>query len=158
MLSARLAELVVISDLLDGATAVVETGWVQDAWFSEATATGGRRFTGHELRPVRPEHVEGACLVGAVVHAAGGPRSVRSQPVQRTLDLLWHTLREEATRPVRWGASPQTRMVHVLELTRWNDSPRRTRHDVVALLQGARRGAAVEAERSRSEQAVLAAR
>jgi hypothetical protein len=36
--------------------------------------------------------VVGACLVGAIIHAGGGLPQLRTQVVQRAMDLTWHTL------------------------------------------------------------------
>jgi hypothetical protein len=47
-------------------------------------------------------------------------------------------------------------MMHVLDLTHWNDAPGRTRGEVVGLLHSAAVAADVQRERCRSEQAVLA--
>ncbi len=140
-LSHQLAELHAIRALLDQAADVVGAGWVQNAWFAVGTGDGTRVVTAYELPWAVRRPVTGACLVGAVVQAAGGPATVRSQLVQRTLDLVWHALREDPARPVRWCPGPRVRMMQVLELTRWNDAPGRTQGEVVGLLATARRGA-----------------
>jgi hypothetical protein len=137
-LSARAAQLHAIRDLLEQAADVVSHGWVQGSWFSVATARGERRVTAYDLHLVAEQPVSGACLVGGVVHAAGGPSTVRSQRVQRTLDVVWHALREDPEQPVRWCPGPSTRMMHVLDLTAWNDAPGRTQHEAVDLLLSAR--------------------
>jgi hypothetical protein len=87
VLSGRLAELYAIRALLDRAAEATGRGWVQDAWFTVDMATGERRVTASGMRLAENEPVTGACLVGSVVQAAGGPSMVRSQLVQRTLDL-----------------------------------------------------------------------
>ena len=156
-LSARLAELHSIRALLEQAVKVVDAGWVQGAWFTVAGAGGPRVVTGHEVDLAMDQPVIGACLVGAVVQAAGGPGTVRSQLVQRTLDLTWHAMREDAAQPVRWCPGPRVRMMHVLELTYWNDAPERTRADVLDLLEAAQETAALQRHRCRAEQAVLTA-
>jgi hypothetical protein len=156
-LSARLAELHAIRDLLERAASVVAAGWVKGAWFTVATATGDRPVAAHDLDLLVDRHVTGACLVGGVVQAAGGPATVRSQLVQRTLDLTWHALREDPSQPVRWCPGPRVRSMHVLELTYWNDAPERTRTDVLRLLRSAQMTAEVQLHRCRAEQAVLTA-
>ena len=156
--SGRLAELCAIEGLLDQAADVVSAGWVQGAWFTVATAEGSRAVTGHDVGLASDRPVTGACLVGAVVQAAGGPATVRSQLVQRTLDLVRHALKEEADRPVRWCPGPRLRMLGVLELTHWNDAPGRTKSEVVDLLAVARQTAEMERHRCRAEQAGLDAR
>lgn len=152
-LSGHLAELQAISALLERAVEVVGVGWVQGAWFTVATAGGRRTVTAYDLRLAEKRPVTGACLVGAVVQAGGGPAAVRSQLVQRTLDLAWHTLREDPERPVRWCPGPQVRMRRVLDLTHWNDAPGRTQSEVVDLLLAARRTAGVQRDLCRAEQA-----
>jgi hypothetical protein len=156
-LSGRLAELGTIDALLGQAVEVVENGWVQGAWFTVATPGGNRAVTTYDLSAVVSQPVTGACLVGAVVHAAGGPVEVRSQLVQRTLDLVWHALREDPGRPVRWCPGPCTRTMHVLEMTFWNDSPGRTKREVVDLLHAARETADVQRDLCQAERAELVA-
>jgi len=154
-LSAQLAELHAIRDLLARAEEIVGTGWVQGAWFTVATPRGERVVTAYDLRLVRDRPVTGACLVGAVVQAGGGPAAVRSQTVQRSLDLTWHALREDDDRPVAWCRGPQVRALQVLDLTHWNDAPQRIQGDVVDLLGAARRTAATERDRRHAERAEL---
>src|SRR3954447_6444104 len=62
-LSARLAELYAIRDLLQQAASLVAAGWVKGAWFTVATATGDRAVTAHDLDLVVDGSVTGACLV-----------------------------------------------------------------------------------------------
>ena len=156
-LSGHLAELQAIRALLEQAVEVVGVGWVQGAWFTVATARGRRAVTAYDLRLAESRPVTGACLVGAVVQAAGGPATVRSQLVQRTLDLLWHALRENPDRPVQWCPGPQMRMMRVLDLTHWNDAPGRTQGEVVELLLTARETTDLQRDMCRAEQAELAA-
>lgn len=156
-LSRQLAELHAIRALLGQAVDVVSAGWVQGAWFTVATVGGSRAVTVYDLPLVVNQPVTGACLVGAVVQAAGGPDAVRSQLVQRTLDLAWHALREDPDRPVRWCPGPRVRMMGVLELTHWNDAPERTQCEVVELLRAARRTVDVQQSMCRAKQAELAA-
>jgi hypothetical protein len=155
-LSAQLAQLQAISSLLEHATEIVLGGWVQGAWFAVDMGDRTRVVSAPELRLTADNPVTGACLVGAVVQSGGGPAAVRSQPVQRALDLVWHSLREDTGRPVRWCPGPPVRMMHVLDLTHWNDAPDRTRGDVVQLLLSSVATARAQQERCRSEQAVLA--
>jgi hypothetical protein len=150
-ISARLGELHGIRDLLSSAVVVVSTGWVQHGWFTVADEQGRtRRVDAHHLHVLNSRPVSGGCLVGAVVHAAGGPATVRSQLVQRTLDLLWHALREDARQPVRWCPAPSIRMAHLRDLTRWNDASRRTADQVSELLVSATRVAESEIDRLRA--------
>lgn len=154
--TARLAELHHARDLLERAAKTVRHGWVQGAWFVVADGDRTRAVTAYDLDLVAGREVTGACLVGAVVHAGGGPDAVKSQPVQRTLDLAWHALRENPERQVRFCPGPAVRTMHVLELTYWNDTPGRTRDEVVRLLERAGRTAEAQAAWCREEQAVLA--
>jgi hypothetical protein len=133
-LTDRLAELHSMRSLLGRAAEVVTTGWVQDAWFAVATRSGTRVVAAHDVRRAARHPVVGACLVGGVVEAGGGPTSVRSQLVRRTLDLTWHTLYESPHQPVRWCPGPDVRLMRLLDLTRWNDDPGRAQGEVVDLL------------------------
>jgi hypothetical protein len=154
-LSAQLGELHAMSDLLERATEVVGRGWIQGAWFTVATSRGPRAVTAYDLPVLNHRPVVGACLVGSVVEAAGGPAAVRSQLVQRTLDAVGHTLREDASKPVQWCPGPRVRVLGVLELTHWNDAPGRTQAEVVGLLEASK--ATVERQRQRclEDQAAL---
>jgi hypothetical protein len=156
-LGARLAELDAIQGLLADATDVVSSGWVQGAWFTVAQGGRTRAITAYDIGSAIDRPVSGACVVGAVVQAAGGPAAVRRQVVQRTLDVLWHALREDPQRPVRWCPGPHTRGLQVLELTFWNDAKGRSADDVAGLLRSASVSAAAEADRCRAERSVLAA-
>jgi hypothetical protein len=153
--SSQLAELHAVHGLLERAAEVISTGWLQHGWFTVMTAEGPRAVTAHNLGDVVEKPVVGACLVGSVVHGAGGPAAVRTQLVQRTFDLLWHTLREDPDHRVRWCPDPRTRALRVLDLTRWNDSPTRTHGEVVALLHAAQQTATRERDRYRAEQREL---
>ena len=154
-LSARLAELRAIEVLLDRAVPVVSGGWVQGAWFAVDAPPGERLVTAFDVRRAVDQQVTGACLVGAVVHAAGGPAVVRSQLVQRTLDLMWHALRDGPDQPVRWCPGPGVRLMSLLELTRWNDDPHRTKGEVVGLLHDAREAAGVQRDLCLAERGAL---
>ena len=136
--SARLAELHCIRSLVEEAVAVVDSGWVQHSWFAVSDVQGRTRMvTAHNIAEVTEQPVAGACLVGAIVHAAGGPSAVRTQLVQRSLDLTWHTLYGDERQPVRWCPPPAIRMANVRDLTAWNDHPGRTASEVQTLLRSA---------------------
>jgi hypothetical protein len=156
MLSGKLAELHAVGALLDQAVEVVRNGWTQHAWFTVDTASGQRDVTAYNLRLALDQPVVGACLVGAVVHAAGGPGTVRSQLVQRTLDVTWHALRDDDGRSVHWCPAPPIRTLRLLDLTSWNDAPDRAQHEVVELLVSARQLTEVQRARCHAEQAQLA--
>ena len=155
VLSARLAELHAIDGLLDRAGDVVRMGWVQGGWFSVQIGDGGRTLTAYDVGMAAGRPVTGACLVGAVVEAAGGPATVRTQLVQRTLDLLGHALVERPDEPVRWCPGPRVRMMTVLQLTHWNDAPERTRGEVLGLLERGRRTAEAQRALCHAERKVL---
>lgn len=152
-LSAKLAELACIDALLADAARVIERGWMQHGWFAYIDQSGERRIvTGcspRTRRTVAPEQVVTTCLVGAIVHAAGGPAEARSQLVQRTIDLTWHSLYRGAQEPIRWCRPPVERAGHVTDLVRWNDRPGRTPREATALLCRTRTIARAETERVR---------
>jgi hypothetical protein len=143
--SAHLAELHHIGRLARDASALVEAGWVQNAWFSCRDVDGRRHsVTAYGLDLLAGRPVVGGCLVGAIVQAGGGLEAVSTQLVQRTLDLTWHTLAVGGREPVRWCPAPAVRMQHLRELTRWNDRPARSRQDVIGLLGSVERAACQE--------------
>lgn len=156
--SARLAELRAIQVLLAEATEVLDHGWVQNAWFAVATPRGERLLTAHEVRHVYQYPVTGACLAGSIVLAAGGPDHARTRLVQGTLDLTWHTLRDDPEPPAVLCPSPPVRTMRLLDLTRWNDAPGRTRTEALNLLRTARHLADLHEDayrRDRAEQLVV---
>jgi hypothetical protein len=157
-LGRRMAELHAVQDLLARSAGVVGRGWIQGAWFNVSTPQGTRAVNGYNLRLVRDHPVTGACLVGAIVYAAGGPAAVRSQLVQRTLDVTWHALREEDVEsPVRWCPSPAVRQLHLQELTAWNDAQERTPGEVAGLLARAEQMTGVQRERAVRQHREMAA-
>ncbi|MCX5044103.1 hypothetical protein OG921_13105 [Aldersonia sp. NBC_00410] len=140
--SAQFAELRTICTVLDKAEAIVRAGWVQHGWFAYRDERDRIAVaTAHDLRRMAGRPVVGACMVGAIVQAGGGVPAVWSQPVQRTLDLLWHTL-SGSDHPVQWCPAPPVRLARLRELTLWNDRPVRNRGEVLALLGAARAAAA----------------
>jgi hypothetical protein len=151
--SAKLAELHNIDELLAEAAEMIDRGWIQDGWFAYDDATGIRHtVTAYAGSTVSGEHVAATCLVGAIVHAGGGPSMARSQPVQRTLDLTWHALYRGDQEPIRWCPSPGERAGHVQDLAHWNDSHCRGSDDVTSLLDRAR--GLVDQERRRTRAAL----
>jgi hypothetical protein len=131
--AAARAELHGILEVLVEARALLGRGWVQGTWFT-AQPVAAVAAAGQERAGAQPA----ACLVGAVVLAAGGRAAVRGQRAQRSLDLLWHTLhRATDPGPVRWCPAPALRTLQVQDLTRWNDTSGRSPEEVRALLDAA---------------------
>lgn len=131
--------------MLREAATLVDAGWVRDAWFGVRVRDGAlTAVTAHEARLLDDHPVSAACLVGAIVQAGGGLAAVQSQPVQRALDLTWHTLARPEGEPVRWCPAPPVRASHVRDLTGWNDEPGRTAPEVAGLLRAAERTAGAE--------------
>jgi hypothetical protein len=147
-IDAQLAELSSLERLLGDARAVIEHGWIQHAWFAYLDERGRtRKASSAAAMDVAGRPLVGACLVGSVVYAAGGPHAVHSQPVQRALDLVWHALAVEEGAPVLWCPAPDIRMGRVRDLTSWNDAPARNSGEVASLLLTAERVAVHESER-----------
>lgn len=145
---AQVAELRSLEALLTDARGVIEHGWIQHAWFAYLDERGRtRKASSAAAVDVAGRPLVGACLVGAIVYAAGGPHAVHSQPVQRALDLVWHALAVEEGSPVLWAPAPDIRMGRVRDLTSWNDAPIRTSDEVASLLLTAERVAVEESER-----------
>ncbi|PZE69811.1 hypothetical protein [Curtobacterium sp. MCBD17_021] len=147
-LEADQAELADLQRVLSDARAVVERGWIQHAWFAYLDDRGRTRTASSAAATeVTGRPLVGACLVGAVVDVAGGPHAVHAQPVQRSLDLVWHALAVSEGSPVTWCPAPDVRMARVRDLTRWNDSGGRTAEQVAGLLLTAERVAVQESDR-----------
>jgi hypothetical protein len=157
--SARLAGLYAVDALLAEAVQVVEHGWTQGAWFTFVDADGrGRSVVGCSPRIARrlqAEQVVSACLVGALVQAAGGPAEARSERVQKAVEVTWHALFRGASEPVRWRPSSVARAGHVMDLVLWNDRPGRTSAEVAALLGRARELTRAERERTAERAGVV---
>jgi hypothetical protein len=152
VLSARLAELHRIHELLDDAGEIVGRGWVQHAWFAYQDEVGRTRLaTATDLHLMSGRPVVGACLVGAVVEAGGGLPAVHTQLVDRALGVAWHTLHGAPGTSVRWCPSPPERAVQVRALTSWNDARGRTAADVASLLHAATGVATAEIGKVRQE-------
>ena len=135
--AAHQAELYLLRALLADASDLVEAGWVQHCWFTISDEHGSRRRIGPlNLYELDGHPVREVCLVGAIVEAAGGIARAGTQPVHRAIDLTWATLYNQ---PLRCCPSPPVRLAHIHDLTRWNDSARRTRDDVADLLTAASR-------------------
>ena len=102
--SARLAELHNIAGILNQAADMISSGWLQHSWFAYRDDNGRTKtVTAYNVNEMAGRPVIGACLVGAIVQAGGGLSKVRTQPVQRALDITWHTLFE--TTPQRLGSA-----------------------------------------------------
>lgn len=148
LVSARLAELVRIRDVLRDAAELVERGWLQGAWFSYS-GTGGEVRMSHvaDRRRVGAAPVFSRCLVAAIRDAADpAPRS-DGQVSRRAAEVTWHALQGGWGGPVQWCPAPDVHLAHVRDLTRWNDRAGRTTGEVGSLLEGAIE--ATEAERRR---------
>jgi len=145
--SARLAELDHIACLLNEAADLVRVGWLQDSWFAYRDDTGRvRPVNAYNVKEMKGRPVVGACLVGAVIQAGGGLPQVRSQVVQRALDVTWHTLCNTPPELVRRTPAPEIRTHRVQDLTRWNDHRARTAGEAEDLLRRSARAARSEAQ------------
>jgi hypothetical protein len=158
-LTARLLELHEIAILTERARAVIEGGWVQRGWYryrdSVEPSDQGERDQEQRSHRIHRE-IEGACLVGAIVHAGGGRKAFTSQPVQRALDLTWNTLYGVDGDSLAWCPPPAVRLSHARDLTRWNDRPSRTRAEVLDLLTATHAEAERLSELIRSQRNELA--
>lgn len=146
-ISARLAELDHIACILNDAADLVRLGWLQDSWFAYRDNAGQiRPVNAYNAKQMIGHPVVGACLVGAVIQAGGGLPQVRTQAVQRALDLTWHTLFKTPQQLLRRIPAPEVRLHHVQDLTRWNDHPNRTADQAEELLRRSAVAARSEAD------------
>jgi len=147
-LRARLdAARVVIAAAAD----VVADGWIQNAWYQVRDDTDAvRTVTADNLGQLECSPVLSACLVGAVVHAAGGRYAAHDQVTGDSLDLVWDAAFAGDRRfGVGLSPPPSVRSLRVLDLTRWNDRPGRCVGEVLELLEAADGRAIAEAVRDR---------
>lgn len=139
----RARHVVLLGDLqllLSDARSIVEESWVQKAWFRYTASDGSVRLAaGGWASRVHPEQITGACLVGAIVLAAGGPEAAGSDIVRSAVDVTWHVLHRNDDEAIDWAPDPTSRLFNVRDLTRWNDAPDRASDDVAGLLLTAER-------------------
>ncbi|MET0189527.1 MAG: hypothetical protein ABW212_11045 [Pseudonocardia sediminis] len=124
--------------VLEAARAVVERGWLQNGWYETAPRPLWRKLLG----PLpTPDMLEGACLVAAVAVAghSGGAFTQLDRDSGPAIDRVWDALRElRGRRAEETGAVPPiVRRARMRELVRWNDTPGRTRDEVLGLLDRA---------------------
>jgi hypothetical protein len=137
--------------VIAAAADVVADGWIQNAWYQVRDDTEAvRTVTAGNLDLLECGPVIAACLVGAVVHAAGGRYSAHDQVTGDSLDLVWHAAFDDDPRfAIRLSPPPSLRSLRVLDLTRWNDRPGRCTGHVLELLDAADNRAIAEAVRDR---------
>src|SRR4051794_9172974 len=121
--------------VLARAADVVAAGWIQNAWYQVSDDAGAvRTVTARNLELLEQGPVVAACLVGAVVHAAGGRYAARDQVTGDSLDLAWHAgFADDRRFGVGFSPPMNVRSWRVLDLTRWNDWPGRRIDDVLGL-------------------------
>ncbi len=137
--------------VIAGAADVVAGGWIQNAWYQVRDDTAAvRTVTAHNLCLLECGPVISACLVGAVVQAAGGRYAAHDQVTGDALDLVWHAaFADDSRSAIRLGPPPSVRSLRVRELTRWNDRPGRCIGEVLELLDTADDRAIAEAVSNR---------
>jgi hypothetical protein len=121
--------------VLEGARAELEAGWVQGGWWTVSARDGRPRLvTGYPAAGNSPGHVDGACVVGALVRA-GGPDAGRA--VDAVYDALWASRGQPGPGGLPPVPSPEVRLARVRTLTQWNDRPGRTHDEVLAVVDQA---------------------
>jgi hypothetical protein len=130
--------------VLEEARAELEGGWVQGGWWTVSSGDGSPRLvTGPAAAGGRPHHVEGVCLVGALVRA-GSRRADGASDVGRAVDAvydaLWASRGQPDTRPpggLPPMPPPDVRLARVRTLTQWNDQAGRSQAEVLAVVDRA---------------------
>ena len=130
--------------VLEGARTELEVGWVQDGWWATGSGDGNPRLaTGYAAAGGHPDHVDGVCLVGALVRAGSRLPDARSD-VGRAVDAVYDALWVSRGQPgaLRPGGMPRlpppdVRLARVRTLTRWNDRAGRTQNEVLAVVDRA---------------------
>jgi len=115
-------------------------GWVQEAWWVTRAPSGPQRTVRALGATSEPGQVSGACLVGAVLNSTGSDRPqpawVAGPVVDALYDALWEARGGHAELTSR-VSSPPVRLARVQTLTRWNDTPGRTREQVLEVVDRA---------------------
>jgi len=125
-------------EVLEGARTELEVGWVQGGWWAVSSSDGSLRLVnGYATAGGNPDHVDGVCLVGALVRAGSRLPDAASdvgRAVDAVYDALWAS-RGQPDAPRTGGLPPvpppEIRLARVRILTQWNDQAERTRADVL---------------------------
>lgn len=145
--------------VLEAARTELDAGWVQGGWWATSSSDGSPRLvTGYAPQGGHPDHVDGVCLVGALVRAgslragslragsgvAGSGAAEARSDVGRAVDAVYESLWASRGQP---GAPPpgvlppvpppDVRLARVRTLTQWNDQAGRTRAEVLAVIDRA---------------------
>jgi hypothetical protein len=142
--------------VLVGARALIARGWLQGGWYVLQATDGRRRFVGAGSLTRRSfGEIVQSCVVGAVVESARW-HTAEKGAAGPAIDALWHELAGLTGHRVPADPLPPTPVVRrreVGDLTTWNDTPGRTRDEVLHLLDAAIAGLAT-AGRGPSEPAM----
>ncbi|TCK22859.1 DUF6197 family protein [Pseudonocardia endophytica] len=125
--------------ILEAARAILERGWLQDGWYR----TGPRPLRQRLFGPTPgPDGIDSACLVAAVAVAGhgGGAFTHIDRDSGPAVDRVWESLQEmkRGHHDAPEGAvAPIVRRARMRELVRWNDTPGRTRSEVLGVMDRA---------------------
>jgi hypothetical protein len=130
--------------VLEAARTELEAGWVRGGWWAVTSGDGSPRLVnGYPTAGGTPDHVDGVCLVGALVRAGSRLPEAESdvgRAVDAVYDALWAS-RGQPGPPLPGGLPPvpppAVRLARVRTLTQWNDRAERTRADALALVDRA---------------------
>ncbi len=125
--------------ILETARAVLERGWLQDGWYRTRPRPLRQRLFGPTPGP---EDIEAACLVAAVAVAGhtGGAFTHVDRDSGPAVDRAWEALQETRREHVETSpgaVAPIVRRARMRELVRWNDTPGRTREEVLGVIDRA---------------------
>ena len=130
--------------VLEGARTELEAGWVQGGWWAAGSGEGNQRLaTGYAAAGGHPDHVDGVCLVGALVRAGSRLPDAGSdvgRAVDAVYDALWASRGQpDALRPGEMPPlpPPDVRLARVRTLTQWNDRAGRAQAEILAVVDRA---------------------
>ena len=126
--------------MLAAAQDSIRAGWVQNAWYAYRDDRALHVVHGHDLGALAGREISASCLVGAIGTPAVALVGRYSTGAARPRPDLAHAARRSLP-PDYVVAEPRRPLAHLRDLTGWNDQPRRTREQVVALLQAAEHAA-----------------
>jgi hypothetical protein len=125
--------------VLQHARAIVEAGWVQNRWTAAATPTASPATASVAADGTADGSVR-ACVVAAVALAvrARDPRADLAVTTGPAIAHVWDVVHGDRRLRAAGRAAPHdVRIARMRELARWNDTPGRTRADVISVLDRA---------------------
>jgi hypothetical protein len=144
--------------VLEQARETVASGWVQDRWYVVPRCAGDGSAAKLTAADGAPKDVAGACIAGAIALAVRqrNGRADLAVDAGPAIDYVWDAVQGASgglgTPPVAGRAWPrEVRISRIRDIARWNDEDRRTKAEVLAVLDDAVSRVIMSAMRQRAE-------